>query len=96
MKLDERVETQVNTLPLTRELFDKDALVYTSSDEMKVSLINKLDERGVTVTWKDMPYFGLWSPYPNEAPLFVSSHGLELLTMKILMATSQRNLGLIN
>lgn len=68
LKLDERVETQVNTLPLTRELFDKDALVYTSSDEMKVSLTNKLDERGVTVTWKDMPYFGLWSPYPNEAP----------------------------
>ncbi|XOW21534.1 hypothetical protein QK908_03380 [Lactococcus cremoris] len=33
LKLDERVETQVNTLPLTRELFDKDALVYTSSDE---------------------------------------------------------------
>lgn len=68
LKLDERVESQVSQLPLTRALFDKDALVYTSSKEMKVSLTNKLDDHGVSLTWKNMPYFGLWSPYPNEAP----------------------------
>ena len=68
LKLDEKSEVDVSELPLTHQLFDQDALVYTSSDEMKVSLTNDLDEHSVTVTWKNMPYFGLWSPYPAEAP----------------------------
>ncbi|RZI49108.1 aldose 1-epimerase family protein [Lactococcus kimchii] len=68
IKVDEKFEVEVQELPLKHELFDKDALVYSSSDEMKVSLTNSLDNHGVTVTWKGMPYFGLWSPYPTEAP----------------------------
>lgn len=67
LKLDEKSEVDVSEFPLTHQLFDQDALVYTSSDEMKVSLTNRLDEHGVTVTWENMPYFGLWSPYPAEA-----------------------------
>lgn len=68
IKVDERKEVTVSTLPLTRALFEQDALVYSSSDEMSVSLTNSIDDHGVTVSWKDMPYFGLWSPYPSEAP----------------------------
>lgn len=58
----------VDELPLTRELFDQDALVFTSSKETKVSLTNQLDSHSVSVSWKNMPYFGLWSPYPADAP----------------------------
>lgn len=68
LKLDEKIEVQVNELPLNRELFNQDALVYTSSKEMKVELLNDLDDHAVTVTWKNMPFFGLWSPYPKNAP----------------------------
>jgi galactose mutarotase-like enzyme len=68
LKLDDKSEVVVSELPLTRELFEQDALVYHSSDEMKVALTNSLDEHGVTLTWKEMPFFGLWSPYPAEAP----------------------------
>lgn len=53
---------------LTRTLFEKDALVYSSSEKMEVSLTNNLDERSVKLSWEKMPYFGLWSPYPEEAP----------------------------
>ena len=68
LKLDQKSEVKVDELPLTRELFNKDALVYTSSDKMSVKLTNTIDDRSVEVSWKNMPYFGLWSPYPAEAP----------------------------
>ena len=51
---------------LTRELFAGDALVYSSSAKTSVALTNNLDDRSVTVSWENMPYFGLWSPYPKE------------------------------
>ncbi|WP_251713365.1 aldose 1-epimerase family protein [Lactococcus ileimucosae] len=67
LKREEQSEVEVSELPLKHELFAKDALVYTSSNEMSVALTNSLDKRSVKVTWKDMPFFGLWSPYPTEA-----------------------------
>ena len=68
LKREEQSEVEVSDLPLSRELFAKDALVYTSSEEMSVALTNSIDSRSVKVTWKDMPFFGLWSPYPADAP----------------------------
>ena len=68
LKVAEKQVVEVSELPLTRELFKEDALVYTSSEAMSVSLTNSLDTQGVTVSWQGMPYFGLWSPYPKEAP----------------------------
>jgi galactose mutarotase-like enzyme len=68
IKLDSTIDAEVNELPLTHALFEQDALVYSSSDEMKICLTNSLDARSVVVSWKNMPYFGLWSPYPAEAP----------------------------
>ncbi|MFC4651904.1 aldose 1-epimerase family protein [Lactococcus nasutitermitis] len=52
---------------LTHELFAGDALVYSSSPKTEVTLANNLDEHSVKVSWENMPYFGLWSPYPKEA-----------------------------
>ena len=68
VKLDDRKEVEVHEIPLTRDLFKKDALVYRSSSEMEVSLSNMWDDRSVHVSWENMPFFGLWSPYPVEAP----------------------------
>ncbi len=68
IKLGSAIDAEVHELPLTRELFEQDALVYSSSDEMRISLTSSLDARSVVVSWKNMPYFGLWSPYPAEAP----------------------------
>ncbi|HEY0221798.1 aldose 1-epimerase family protein [Lactovum miscens] len=66
--LDAREEVHVHKLPLTRDLFNRDALVYTSSPKMEVTLTNNLDDHSVKVNWEEMPFFGLWSPYPAEAP----------------------------
>lgn len=68
IQLDGRKEVQVHQLPLQRELFKGDALVYSSSPEMEVTLTNHLDSHSVKMSWEGMPYFGLWSPYPAEAP----------------------------
>ncbi|GAB2024122.1 aldose 1-epimerase family protein [Lactovum odontotermitis] len=68
ISLDDQEEVEVHKIPLSRDLFKNDALVYTSSPEMEVSLTNSLDDRSVRVSWEDMPFFGLWSPYPSEAP----------------------------
>ncbi|MDR0299045.1 MAG: aldose 1-epimerase family protein [Streptococcaceae bacterium] len=65
--LDKREEVEVHELPLTHDLFKSDALIYSSSPEMEVSLTNLHDSRSVKVSWKNMPYFGLWSPYPAAA-----------------------------
>ena len=68
LKREEQSEVEVSDIALNHERFSKDALVYTSSDEMSVALTNRLDSRSVKVTWENMPFFGLWSPYPAEAP----------------------------
>ncbi|XOW21533.1 hypothetical protein QK908_03375 [Lactococcus cremoris] len=49
----------------------------------------------VTVTWK-MPYFGLWSPYPNEAPFVCIEPWSGIADDENTDGASQRNLGLIN
>ncbi|MFV0555995.1 MAG: aldose 1-epimerase family protein [Lactovum sp.] len=67
LNLNERKEVELESLSLTHDLFKKDALIFKSSPEMSVSLTNSQDERKVKLSWKDMPYFGLWSPYPTEA-----------------------------
>ena len=68
LKLDKKSEVDLAELPLKRDLFDQDALVYTSSEQMKISLTNRLDDHGVSVSWTGMPFFGLWSPSPAQAP----------------------------
>ena len=68
LKLSEAEDVSDYKKKLTHELFSSDALVYTSSDKMTVSLENNLDDRSVSVSWEKMPFFGLWSPYPKKAP----------------------------
>jgi galactose mutarotase-like enzyme len=57
-----------NVYPLTRDLFAHDALVFESPQTTEVTLSNKVNDRSVKVSWSDMPFFGLWSPYPSDAP----------------------------
>ncbi|MCL2676665.1 MAG: aldose 1-epimerase family protein [Streptococcaceae bacterium] len=68
VQIDKSENRQLRELPLTHELFAQDALIYKSSKKMEVTLSNDKDSRSVKVSWENMPYFGLWSPYPKEAP----------------------------
>lgn len=68
LHLSQVKEISQNVYPLSRELFQKDALIFETPEATEVSLTNRLDNRAVTITWEDMPFVGLWSPYPAEAP----------------------------
>lgn len=54
-------------LPITSDLFDKDALIFEDNQAHKVSLLGKDKIPYITVTMK-APLFGIWSPTKKEAP----------------------------
>lgn len=54
--------------PLTRELFSGDALVFETPEKTDVIFSNTADDRNVKISYENMPFLGIWSPYPAEAP----------------------------
>ncbi|WEV45482.1 aldose 1-epimerase family protein [Streptococcaceae bacterium ESL0687] len=68
LHLDQEFTSDQSEYPLTRELFSKDALIFRTPDPTDVIISNRFDERRVKVSYQGMPYLGIWSPYPKEAP----------------------------
>ncbi|WP_266368924.1 aldose 1-epimerase family protein [Tellurirhabdus rosea] len=50
-----------NQLPLTRDLFDKDALVFKTLDSRRLTLRSRHHDHAVTVTYPAFPYVGIWA-----------------------------------
>lgn len=57
----EAVATVGNELPLTRHLFDRDALVFKNLRSRSVSLRSRKHNQALTVGFSDFPYLGLWA-----------------------------------
>lgn len=53
---------------LRRDLFKQDALIFETPEATEVLLSNSKDDRSVKIAWDNMPFVGLWSPYPADAP----------------------------
>ncbi|GFH40932.1 aldose 1-epimerase family protein [Pseudolactococcus insecticola] len=68
IKLDEKHTVTASEFPLTRELFKDDALIFETPGATQVTLSNSVNSRSVKISWENMPFVGLWSPYPREAP----------------------------
>ena len=66
--LAKRQVSKDNIFNLSRALFKHDALVFETPEATQVVLSNSVNDRSVKVSWEHMPFVGLWSPYPNEAP----------------------------
>lgn len=67
--MEQKTIGQTNTnLALFRELFDQDALVFETRGLNAYSIRSEKSSHSVTLSYKDMPYVGIWSPYPKEAP----------------------------
>ena len=57
------------TVPLLREVFKGDALVYeTPIDKQVITLSSDKTSHELSVSYENLPFVGLWSPYPKEAP----------------------------
>jgi len=50
-----------NILPISHELFSKDALVFKDMKSRKVTLKSKKSKEALSVTYRDFPYLGIWA-----------------------------------
>jgi galactose mutarotase-like enzyme len=55
------VPTDGNRLPLTKNLFDEDALVFKHINSRSVSIRCTKNGHAVTITYEEFPYLGIWA-----------------------------------
>jgi len=57
----ERILSNHNVLPLRRDLFDRDALIFLKMKSQTISLCSRRHARGVTVEFSGYPCVGIWA-----------------------------------
>jgi len=53
--------TNTDTLPLTKELFYGDALVYKHLASDTIAILSNKTKHGLSLSYKGFPYMGIWS-----------------------------------
>lgn len=60
---------QTNTsLDIRRELFKDDAIIFETKGVNTFTIETDEGPHSISLSYTDMPYVGVWSPYPKEAP----------------------------
>lgn len=54
-------------IPLSKELFENDALVFSDLNSDEISVCSKNHSKTLTLNFSNFPYLGLWAP-PTGAP----------------------------
>lgn len=57
----ERILSNKSVLPLRRDLFDRDALIFLKIKSRQVCLCSRRHARRVTVEFSNYPYLGIWA-----------------------------------
>lgn len=66
---DKRISEPINSdIQLKRALFKEDALIYETQGMTQITIRSDKSPESVTLSYKKMPFVGIWSPYPKEAP----------------------------
>ncbi len=67
------LDGSTTSLPITNDLFKKDALVFKGQQSDAVHLVNKAGKKEITLRFAGFPYLGLWSQaaVPNVVPPYV-------------------------
>lgn len=67
---ENRTLGQTNTdITLRWSLFSDDALIYETKNKNVFSILSDKTKHGISVSFTDFPYVGIWSPAKLEAPL---------------------------
>ncbi len=67
--LENRTLGQTNTtIALSRDLFRNDALIFETKGLNSFSICSDRSPHRVTLSYNDLPFVGIWSPYPAQAP----------------------------
>ena len=56
-----QIELKNQTLPISRQLFDNDALVLMNSQIDEIQLVSTKSKHGVSLMSKDWPFYGIWT-----------------------------------
>lgn len=57
----ESVLSNEKIIPLTKELFNRDALIFKDHQSRKISICSKNHKKKLTVEFADFPYLGIWA-----------------------------------
>lgn len=68
LQTDRTVELMDNSYPLNREMFNEGVLIWETKGNTRVELKSDKTKKAVIFDYTDMPYLGVWSPYPQNAP----------------------------
>ncbi len=69
VNLQEKTLAQTNTsIQLNREFFANDAFILETKGDNTFSILSDKTEHGVSISYNDLPYIGIWTPYPKESP----------------------------
>lgn len=68
LALDKKYQENVWKIALSHELFHNDALVYETTGKNSIAIKSDKSSHSLTLSYEDIPYVGLWSPYPAQAP----------------------------
>lgn len=55
------VLNHTNQLPLTKDIFNEDALIFKQLKSRKATLKSKHNDRGIAVSYPDFDYLGIWA-----------------------------------
>ncbi|BAL62076.1 aldose 1-epimerase family protein [Melissococcus plutonius] len=69
LNIKNKTLAQTNTsIDLIHELFKNDALIFETKGNNAFSIETEKSQHGITLSYTDAPYVGIWSPYPKKAP----------------------------
>ena len=68
LQTDKAVELADSSYPINRELFSQGVLIWETAGNTRIELKSDKTEKAVVFDYSNMPYLGIWSPYPQEAP----------------------------
>lgn len=60
-QVTEQVHTDGRQLPLRKDLFDRDALIFTGLKSKRISLCSRKHQRRLTVAFPGFPDLGIWA-----------------------------------
>lgn len=97
-KKTETINLENKTLPLSYELFSKDALVMTNMKSKELILKNNQNNHKVIFTFSNFPYFGIWAAKNADFVCLEPWHGIadiedhnQELTQKFGILKLERN-----
>lgn len=69
ININQRTLGATNTnLRLTYDQFSNDALIYETKGLTSVTIASEKSPHSISISFNKMPYVGIWTPYPKEAP----------------------------